>query len=81
MASLEDLQPNTSVRGIIPDALVTVVTVSWYGSEALELTYKDPSGTVGNEQLYRDDEARLGVVEKGRPWRRPMPRVMASTQE
>ena len=44
MSRLEDLQPNASVRGILPDRLVTVVNVQWFGSEALELTYKDPSG-------------------------------------
>jgi hypothetical protein len=38
---LEDLRPNAAVRGIIPDALVTVVSVQWFGSEAIELTYKD----------------------------------------
>ena len=65
---LEDLQPNAVVRGILPDALVTVVNVQWFGSEALELTYKSPTGRVANELLYRHDEARLEVVEQGRPW-------------
>ena len=65
---LEQLQTNTSVRGIIPDALVTVVSVSWFGSEALELTYKTASGRVANELLYRDAEPRLDLVEQGRPW-------------
>ena len=48
---LEDFQLNTSVRGILPNALVTVVTVQWFGSEALELTYKEPSGYVANQLL------------------------------
>jgi hypothetical protein len=39
MIRLEDLQPNAAVRGLLPDSLVTVVSVQWYGSEALELTY------------------------------------------
>ncbi len=39
MSKLEDLQPNASVRGILPDGMVTVVSVQWFGSEALELTY------------------------------------------
>ena len=65
---LEDLQPNASVRGVLVDSLVTVVSVQWFGSEALELTYKTPAGKVANELLYRDDEARLEVVEAGRPW-------------
>jgi len=65
---LEDLQPNAAVRGILPDSLVTVVSVQWFGSEALELTYKTAAGKVANELLYRHDEARLDLVEHGRPW-------------
>src|SRR6202158_4644229 len=65
---LEELQPNAAVRGILPDSLVTVVNVQWFGSEALELTFKDPGGRVANQLLYRHDEPRLEVVEQGRPW-------------
>ena len=56
------------MRGVLPDALATVVDVRWHGSAALELTYKGPDGRVGNELLYRDDEGRLEVVTAGRPW-------------
>ena len=66
--TLEDLQPNAAVRGILTDGLVVVVSVQWFGSQALELTYKTPAGKVANELLYRQDEARLEVVEQGRPW-------------
>ena len=65
---LEDLQANAAVRGVLADSLVTVVSVQWFGSEALELTYKTPAGKVANELLYRDDESRLQIVEVGRPW-------------
>ncbi|MDA8257283.1 MAG: helicase-related protein [Betaproteobacteria bacterium] len=65
---LEQLQPSAALRGIVPDALVTVVSVQWFGSEALELTYKTASGKVANELLYRHDEPRLELVEQGRPW-------------
>ena len=65
---LEELQTNASVRGIIPDGLVAVVSVQWFGSEALELTYKTPDGKVANELLYLHDEPRLEIVEVGRPW-------------
>jgi hypothetical protein len=68
MSTLEELLPNTAVRGILPDSLVTVVSVQWFGSEALELTYKTASGSLANELIYRDDEPRVEVVEKGRPW-------------
>jgi hypothetical protein len=68
MSHLEDLQPNAAVRGLLPDGLVTVVNVQWFGSEAIELTYKDAAGRVANVLLYRHDEPRLEVVEQGRPW-------------
>ena len=68
MSKLEDFKPNASLRGILPDSLVTVVSVQWFGSEAVELTYKDPSGRVANQLLYRHDEPRIEVVEEGRPW-------------
>ena len=65
---LEDLHPETVVRGILPDAFVTVAAVEWHGSEALTLVYRGPSGRVAEEILYRHDETRLEVVETGRPW-------------
>src|SRR5450759_3527011 len=68
MMKLERLTPNAAIRGIVPDALVTVVSIQWFGSEALELTYKTAVGKVANELLYRDDEPRLEIVEQGRPW-------------
>ncbi len=51
MSKLEQLTPNAAVRGILPDGLVTVVSVQWFGSEALELTYKSPNGKVANGGL------------------------------
>lgn len=68
MSKLEELKPGAAVRGILPDGLASVVSVQWFGSEALELTYKTASGKVANELLYRHDEPRLEVVTQGRPW-------------
>ena len=68
MVKLEQLTPGASIRGVLPDAQVIVVSAQWYGSEALELTYKTPTGKVANELLYRHDEPRLELVEQGRPW-------------
>lgn len=68
MSRLEEITPGTAIKGILPDALVQTINAQWFGSEALELTYKDPSGRVGNELLYRHDEARIEVVSAGRPW-------------
>ena len=68
MLKLEDLLPNAAVRGLLRDEMVTVVSVKWFGTEALELTYKASSGKVANELIYRHDEPRLDLVEIGRPW-------------
>ena len=68
MARLEDLQPNTVIRGILPDCAVTLVNVQWFGSSAVEITYKDPAGKVGNQLLYRESEPTIEIVEAGRPW-------------
>ncbi|GIW33269.1 helicase-related protein [Meiothermus sp.] len=68
LMKLEDLTPGTSVRGILPHSAVTVVNVQWHGYEALTLVYRDAGGKVADELLYRHDEARLEVVEQGRPW-------------
>jgi len=65
---LEDLLPDATIRGILPDSLVTVASVEWHGSDALTLVYRGPSGRVADEILYRHDEQRLEIVELGRPW-------------
>jgi hypothetical protein len=68
VARLEDLTRGAAIRGILPGGLVTVVDVHWYGTSAIELTYKDAAGRPGNQLLYHNDEARLEVVSAGRPW-------------
>ena len=68
MLKLEDLQPDTTVRGVVPEGTVTVVSVHWHGSDALTLIYRPASGQIGEQILYRDDESRLQIGEQGRPW-------------
>ena len=68
MARLEDIARGASLKGILPECLVTVVDVKWHGSAVVELTYKDPSGRLGSELLYRDREPTIEVVSAGSPW-------------
>lgn len=68
MARLEDLKRDAIVKGILPDQQVTVVDAKLIGSAAIELTYKDNSGNLGNELIYRDSESSLEIVTAGRPW-------------
>src|SRR3989442_7151733 len=57
-----------SVRGILPDTLVTVVDVQWHGDVAITLTYRDAAGRLGNEILYRDREPGIEIATVGLPW-------------
>ena len=66
MIRLEDLKNGARITGILPQVAVTVVDVHWIGSTAVELTYKDSNGQVGNQLLYRDSEPALGLVAAGR---------------
>jgi superfamily II DNA or RNA helicase len=68
MGHLEDLKTGALVKGILPDELITVVNTKWHGSNVLELTYKDQSGTPRCELLYRDDEPKIEIASKGLPW-------------
>ncbi len=68
MARLEDLTRGAAVKGVLADGLVSVVDVKWFGSNVVELTYKDGSGRLGNELIYRDREPTLEIATVGRPW-------------
>jgi len=72
MTTLDQIQPNAALLGILPDCAVTVVNVQWFGSEALELMYKDPSGKVANVLLYtvrQREEHRFEITHVPAPVR------------
>ena len=54
--------------GIIHSSPVEVVGIKWFGDAALEVTFKKPSGDVGNQLIYRDDEASLEIKDKALQW-------------
>jgi len=68
MVRLEDLTRGASLRGILPDEVVTIINVIWYGSDAVELTYKNTHGRPHAVLLYRESESSLDLVSIGRPW-------------
>ena len=70
MARLEDLQPGTIVKGILPGKQVTVVMVNWRSdNKKVGIIYKDTYGNLNNTLLFRDDQSRLEIVTPGRSWR------------
>ena len=60
---LEDLTPGAVVSGVTSNGLVAVVAVKWYGSNAINLTYRTDDGHIADQLLYRDHEARIGLRE------------------
>ncbi|GLQ79180.1 RNA helicase [Mesorhizobium huakuii] len=68
MTRLEDIRGGAHVRGIAPGRGVQIVSVDWIGDQAINVVFRDPEGTVAESTLYRDDEHRLEVDERGRAW-------------
>jgi SNF2 family DNA or RNA helicase len=66
--NLEQIQPESVIKGLLSQSLITVVSVEWHGSDALTVVYRDSDGRIADEVLYRDDETRLELVESGKPW-------------
>jgi superfamily II DNA or RNA helicase len=58
---LEDLTPGAVVRGITASGQVTIVAAKWYGSNAVNITYRADDGAVADQLLYRDKEAQLSL--------------------
>lgn len=65
---LEDLTPDTVLRGLLANANVTVTSVKWCGSDCAEVVYKDPEGNLDSQMVYRHQEPALEIVDQGRPW-------------
>ena len=68
MSKLEELAVSCHVNGLVSDEPVQIIAVSWYGSAVLDITYKTSQGQLGNQLVYREDEARLQVLENRLPW-------------
>lgn len=68
MTKLEDMTVGANLIGLIGNDTVNVISVKWYGSAAIEITYKDSRGQLGNQIVYREDESWIELLEKSLPW-------------
>ncbi|MGG7100880.1 helicase-related protein [Rhodococcus sp. 24CO] len=69
---LEELKPGLRLQGLIPAEVVTVIAVQWHGGDALELTYKTTVGGLGQQVIFRKNEAQLDIAQTGsRPFDAP----------
>ncbi|MDJ0491336.1 helicase-related protein [Rhodococcus qingshengii] len=62
---LEELKPGLRINGLIPTEVVTVIAVQWHGGDALELTYKTTAGGLGQQVIFRKNEAQLDIAQTG----------------
>ncbi|MDH2444531.1 helicase-related protein [Amnibacterium sp. CER49] len=66
---LEEIAPRTRLAGIVPTRPVEVLAAMKHGADALEVTYRDDNGALGQVVLYRADESRVEPhLEAGRPF-------------
>lgn len=65
---LEDLKAGALVKGLGSDGTAKIVSVEWYGNQAVRVVFEDSSGQIRNQLLYRTDEARLDIAAQGRVW-------------
>jgi superfamily II DNA or RNA helicase len=65
---LEDIKPGTSLGGLEPTAVATVVAVVPIADGAVQVIYKTPDGALKDRLLGRSDEAAIDIATQGRPW-------------
>ncbi len=68
LSKLEEITVGSHIKGIVEGDTVTIVDVHWYGSNVVEITYKDSSGDSETQLLYREDEPTIQVSTQHLPW-------------
>jgi len=61
MLKLEDIEAKTQVAGIEPDVTVRVLDVEKAGPDAVNVSYKLPSGKLLEKTIFRADEPKLSL--------------------
>lgn len=62
---LEELKPGLRIDGLIPAEVITVIAAQWHGTDALELTYKNSAGRLGQQVVFRKDQDKLSTAQNG----------------
>ncbi|MBM6695122.1 DUF3883 domain-containing protein [Pseudoflavonifractor capillosus] len=68
MAKLEEITVGSHLTGIVGNEPVQVVAVQWYGTNVLEITYKNHMGIPGTQLILREDEESIHVRDNHLPW-------------
>jgi hypothetical protein len=64
MARREEITKGAVVRGIHPNATVTIIEAKWHGSDVLEVTYQAAHGSLVDDLLCRNSQAVTDLVKE-----------------
>jgi hypothetical protein len=67
MSAFEEIKPGTRLKGLDPAGIAEVVSVSHFGTDALNLVFR-VDGRVGERLVYRGEEASFEFLEAGRTY-------------
>lgn len=68
MLKLEDIKVGAQVCGLLGDEVVQIVQAFPVGEAALTVYFKNSQGQLGEQMLFRSDEARLHIAVTSRSW-------------
>ena len=68
MVRLEDIQVGSRIIGLVNNETVTIVSTQRFGNNALQVVYKDSSGKLASEILYRERESELSIENEKKLW-------------
>ena len=68
MAKLEEITVDSVVKGIVSNDTVRIIAAKWFGSNVIDVTFKDSRGQLGTQLLYRENEGDLEIASQSLPW-------------
>ena len=68
MLKLEDIKIGAEIEGLIPNELAKIVAINPVGNNAITVYYKNHSGEVKEQLLFRDSEPNLSLAKSGLAW-------------
>jgi superfamily II DNA or RNA helicase len=67
-ARLEDLKPDALVQGLVGREAVRIVSAEMLGDMACKVVYRGQDGALGEQLVFRSNEADLELAGGGRKW-------------
>jgi superfamily II DNA or RNA helicase len=65
---LEDLKTGALVQGLSPTGTSKIVSVEWFGDQAVKVIFEGTDGGVQERLIYRDEEHSLQIAQAGQIW-------------